>query len=207
MQYGESLALPRPAFPDEHRLQFADTLSWTKGKHQIKAGFDINVIHELLINLFQGNGNYSYSGAPQTAFNNWVIDVYGINVGDGLTGRHYSSFTQVTDPVTGVGKDDFYDNDYAGFVEDSWKVRPNITLNLGARYEIQVVPKPLLPNTTTPLNAYLTSYINTDSNNFGPRIGVAWEVMKGTVRARRLWNVLWQDDEQHVLYGSRRKRH
>ena len=47
-----------------------------------------------------------------------------------------STFVQVTDPVTGVGKDDFYNNDYAGFVEDSWKVRPNLTLNLGVRYDL-----------------------------------------------------------------------
>jgi hypothetical protein len=63
--YGLPNALPRPAFPDEHRLQFADTLSWSKGKHQFKAGFDINAIHELLINLFEGGGVYSY-----TSFNN-----------------------------------------------------------------------------------------------------------------------------------------
>jgi hypothetical protein len=87
----------------------------------------------------------------------------------------------VTDPITGVGKDDFYDNDFAGFVEDSWKVRPNLTVNLGVRYEIQVVPQPPKPNTSTPLNAYLTSKINIDSNNFGPRIGIAWEPIKSTV--------------------------
>ena len=70
--YGLPNALPRPSFPDEHRLQFFDTLSWTKGKHQIKAGVDVNVIHEVLENLFQGGGVYSYSGAPAAAFGNWV---------------------------------------------------------------------------------------------------------------------------------------
>jgi len=174
--YGMPNALPRSAFPDEHRFQVADTLSWQKGRHQIKVGYDINVIHEVLINLFQGGGIYSY-----TSFNNWIEDVYGINIGDGLTGKHFASFVQVTDPITGIGKDDFYDNDYAGFFEDSWKFRPNLTLNLGMRYEIQKVPQPLQPNTSTPLNTLLTSKINTDTNNFGPRIGIAWEPMKGTV--------------------------
>ena len=79
------------------------------------------MIHELLINLFQGGGVYTYSGANN--FCNWVADVTGINLGDGLTGRHFTTFVQVTDPVTGVGKDDFYNNDFRGFVEDSWKVR------------------------------------------------------------------------------------
>jgi hypothetical protein len=174
--YGLPNALPRPAFPDEHRIQAADTLSWTKGKHQFKVGYDFNFIHEVLVNLFEGGGVYSY-----TSFNNWVEDVFGVNVGDGHTGQHYSSFAQVTDPITHVGKDDFYDNDYAGFFEDSWKARSNLTLNLGVRYEIQHIPQPPIPNTSTPLTTEYTSKINTDSNNFGPRIGIAWEPVKGTV--------------------------
>ncbi len=174
--YGLPNALPRPAFPDEHRLQFTDTLSWSKGKHQIKAGYDVNDIHEVLVNLFQGGGVYSY-----TSFNSWVEDVFGANAGDGLTGKHYTSFAQVTDPITQVGRDDFYDKDVAAFIEDSWKVRPNLTLNLGVRYEIQMIPQPPIPNTSTPLTAAYTTKINTDSNNFGPRIGLAWEPSPGTV--------------------------
>jgi hypothetical protein len=174
--YGLPNALPRPAFPDEHRLQFADTFSWSKGKHQFKAGFDVNAIHEVLVNLFEGGGVYNY-----TSFNNWVEDVFGVNVGDGHTGQHYSSFAQVTDPITHVGKDDFYDNDFAGFLEDSWKFRPNLTFNLGVRYEIQTIPQPPMPNTSTPLTTAYTTKINTDSNNFGPRIGIAWAPAKGTV--------------------------
>jgi hypothetical protein len=181
MTYGEPNALPRPAFPDEHRLQFSDTLSLTHGRHTLKAGFDFNFIHELLINLYQGAGLYNYNGAAATAFGNWVLDAYGINTGDGLTGRHYSNFAQVTDPITGVGKDDFYNNDYAGFVEDSWKVRSNLTLNLGVRYDLQHIPQPPKPNTQTPLTTYYSSSINIDKNNFAPRLGAAWQLAKGTV--------------------------
>ncbi len=180
MAYGMPNALPRPAFPDEHRNQIADTLSVARGTHQIKTGFDLNFIHEVAVNLFQGGGVYSYSGSPQTAFDNWVLDVYGINTG-ASTGKHYSSFAQVTDPITGVGRDDFWDNDYAGFVEDNWKVTSNFTLNLGVRYEIQTVPQPPKPNTATPLTAAYTTKLNIDSNNFGPRIGLAWNPRPGTV--------------------------
>jgi hypothetical protein len=87
----------------------------------------------------------------------------------------------VTDPITGVGKDDFHDNDYAGFFEDSWKVLPNLTLNLGVRYELQDVPAPPKPNTLTPLSTLYTSTLNIDKNNFGPRIGIAWAVTPKTV--------------------------
>ena len=183
-------------FPDEHRLQFSDVLSMTHGNHTFKMGVDVNRIHELLINLFQGGGVYTYSGASN--YSNWVADVTGINLGDGLTGRHFTTFVQVTDPVTGVGKDDFYDTDFAGFFEDSWKVRPNLTLNLGVRYDLQLIPQPPKPNTTTPLTTLYTSTINIDKNNFAPRLGVAWELGQGHGAARRLRNLLRQDHQQHL---------
>ena len=182
MQYGMPNALPRRAFPDEHRYQFADVLSMSRGKHTFKFGADFNAIHELLINLFQGGGVYSYAGANN--YSNWVADVSGTNLGDGLTGRHFTTFVQVTDPVTGVGKDDFYNIDFAGFAEDSWKVRKNLTLVLGVRYDIQHVPQPTQPNLTSPLTKLYTSTIHIDKTNFAPRLGIAWAPSsKTSVRA------------------------
>ena len=179
--YGEPNALPRPAFPDEHRMQFTDIVSTNQGRHTLKIGTDVNFIHELLINLFQGGGIYSYAGSAQQAFGNWAADVYGINLGDGKTGKHYTLFTQVTDPITGVGRDDFNDNDLALFIEDSWKPRANLTLNFGARYDLQAVPQPPIPNYATPLLTQLTAKINTDTNNFAPRIGIAYQMNDKTV--------------------------
>jgi hypothetical protein len=163
---------------------------------------DINAIHELLVNLFQGGGVYSYSGSAAAAFSNWAADVTGTNLGDGLTGKHYSSFAQVTDPITGVGKDDFYDNDFAGFLEDSWKVRSNLTVNLGVRYEIQSVPQPNKPNTLTPLTTLYTSTINIPKNDFGPRIGIAWSPTKTTV-VRAGYGMFYAKTSNSTFYAIR----
>ena len=202
MAYGEPSQLPRPQFPNEHRNQVQDTLGWTHGQHQIKAGFDFNFIHDVIVNLFFGDGSYSYTGSATTAFDNWVLDVFGINTSDGLTGRHYQSFTQVNDPITHVGRDDFWDNDYAGFVEDTWRLRSNLTLNLGVRYDIQVTSQPPQPNTATPLLVALTSKINTDSNNFGPRLGVAWQPMKET-SVRAGYGMFYGKTSNSMFYGDR----
>jgi len=184
ISYGMPNALPRPAFPDEHRLQLSDTLSQTFGNHQLKYGVDLNFIHELLINLYEGGGLYSYSGA--SAFSNWALDVYGIADstlvgGVPATGRHWTSFAQVTDPITHVGKDDFYNNDVALFAEDSWKVRKNLTVSLGARYDVQDVPQPNKPNTFDALTTEYTSKINIPKTQFSPRLGFSWEAAKDTV--------------------------
>ena len=200
MNYGLPNALPRPAFPDEHRLQFSDVASLTHGHHTFKMGVDVSPIHELLINLFQGGGVYTYSGANN--YSNWVADVAGINLGDNLTGRHFTTFVQVTDPVTGVGKDDFYNTDVSGFVEDSWKARRNLTLNLGIRYEVQLIPQPTMPNNATPLTALYTTKINIDKNNFAPRIGVAWEIGKGTV-LRTGYGIFYAKTTNSTFYATR----
>jgi hypothetical protein len=83
--YGQRNALPRAAFPDEHRLQFADSLSWVRNKHSFKFGVDISPVHELLINLFNGGGVYSYNysdtpaaTAPAATLQAWIADVYGL---------------------------------------------------------------------------------------------------------------------------------
>ncbi len=175
-QYGETTALPRLAFPDEHRYQVSDNFSFVKGAHTFKAGVDLNFIHELLENLFQGDGSYQYTNTapvagcpsgPNATFCYWLADSVGSGLGDALTGKHWATFTQVNDPITHIGKDDFYDNDLGLYLEDTWKLRPSLTLNLGVRYDLQHVPSPPKPNTATPLLTFYTSTLNIDTKQCG----------------------------------------
>jgi hypothetical protein len=220
--YGETSALPRPAFPDEHRNQISDNLSIVKSTHLLKMGVDLNFIHELLVNLFQGDGNYSYnsttfnflntttpvcSAAQATVLVNatfcrWLVDVVGADIGDGLAGKHYSSFTQVNDPITHVGKDDFYNNDFGAYFEDTWKLRPRLTLNLGVRYDLQHVPVPPQPNTATPLLTLYTSTLNIDKNNIAPRLGLAWQFTKNTV-LRAGYGIFYGKTSNSTYYALR----
>ena len=190
--YGETLALPRPKFPDEHRIEAFDVYTFTHGKHTVKAGVDLNFIHEQLQNLFQGDGSYSYSGATAAAsFGSWVQDVYGLNGAD-----HYSSFTQVHDAINtnAPGLDDFWNKNLAGFAEDSWKVTPKLLLNVGLRYDVQLVPQPphpyttsynglssTFPGTNVSYGNYYTSTIHINYKMYQPRFGFAWNAQPGTV--------------------------
>ena len=135
-----------------------------------------------------------------------MLDVYGINTGDGLTGKHYSTFVQVNDPITHVGKDDFYNNDIAGFFEDSWKANSKLTLNMGLRYDLSTIPQPPQPNTLTPLTTLYTSTIHIPKDQFAPRLGVAWQVSPNTVLRTGYGHLLRQDHQHHLLRHARGER-
>ena len=202
MTYGENYALPRTAEPDEHRIQISDTLSKVHGRHTFKTGVDVNFIHELMINLYNGTGQYGYTGSAQTVFNNWALDTYGINTGDGLMGKHWSTFTQVNDPVTHVGRDDFYNDDYAAFFEDSWKASSRLTVDMGLRWDVSTIPQPPDPNLTSPLTTLYTSTINIPKDQFAPRVGIAYQLTPKTV-LRTGYGIFYAKTTNTTYYATR----
>jgi hypothetical protein len=187
--YGMPNALPRVAEPDEHRYQFTDVFSKVWNRHTLKFGGDINLIHEVMINLFQGGGVYSYSGTSVTQnFQSWASDAFAGESGntDTYAGSHFTTFVQTIDTVNTVasgrsGADDFWMKMYDGFAEDTWKVSRNVTLNLGARYDFQLTPAPESPNTSSTLAAKYNTTIKNVADRVQPRIGFSWSPYVGTV--------------------------
>ncbi len=198
--YGETNALPRGAFPDEHRWQITDIYSTTLGRHTVKIGTDGNFIHEQIQNLFQGDGSFTYgTGTNEFNFANWVQDVYQVN-----GGRHYNSFVQVNDPITKVGADDFWNQDYDVFVEDAWKLHPKLLLSLGVRYDLQLVPQPDRPNVSSPAAQLYTSTINNYKKMIQPRVGFAWNPNEGTV-VRGGFGTFYGLNSNSTYYTQRRE--
>ncbi len=138
LTFGMPNALPRVAEPNEHRIQFTDVFSTSKGRHSLKFGGDVNLVHEVMINLFQGGGVYSYGDSTTLLnFQDWIQDAFAGQPGDTdpYAGYHYNTFVQTIDKVnttpTTEGKDDFWMKMFDGFAEDDWKIKSNLTLNLG----------------------------------------------------------------------------
>ena len=186
--YGEPNALPRVAEPDEHRYQFTDVFSTTRGRHTFKFGGDVNIVHEVMINLFQGGGIYSYSGSSSTQnFQSWAQDSYAGQSGDTdrYAGYHYTSFVQTVDQVNTApgtqGKDDFWMKMFDGFAEDTWKITPKFILTAGFRYDIQITPAPPLINTLFPPISNLYTQTIKNTNRFQPRVGFSYSPNTGTV--------------------------
>jgi outer membrane receptor protein involved in Fe transport len=137
------------------RHEFADDLTLVRGKHQLKLGGQT---------LIRGNhveshaflaGRFTFGSLPGTVLgvpalaSTTLTAVQAFNLG--IPQSYQQGFG---DP--NVGSTDPF---FAVYAQDSWQIRTNLTLDLGLRYEIDDLPAPT----------------RTDKNNFGPRLGFAWD--------------------------------
>src|SRR5581483_5458975 len=170
----------------EKRYQFTDNVTVSLGASTLKFGVDINHVKEVLANLRNESGAYSYNN-----INDFIIDYVNwktplaatVNCSANTTrcrGKCYTSnYLQGFGPLGAEMKT----NDYNFFVQYDWKFLPRVTFNLGVRYEYQQLPEPQIPNAATDVIPNInrtineaTSFMPADKNNFGPRAGFAVDV-------------------------------
>jgi outer membrane receptor protein involved in Fe transport len=156
-----------PRFTNIKRQEYGDTLTWVHGRNTWKFGMDF--LRDRIANFFPGN----FSG--QFTFQS--LECLGESLSSVPCASGDVSFAQAfagpgtTGPTTEPNK---FDSSF--FAQDEWRLRPNLTLNLGLRYDIEFLHQ---PDTLNPSPALLaagirTNFINTDANNIGPRVGFAW---------------------------------
>jgi len=164
VQVGNALTyLPRVE-PMETRNEFADDLSWAKGKHLIKFGATVEHVQEDISYLSGRFGSYSYSTVT-----NFALDYTG-NTG----AKNYSSFSQTFgNPIV-----DYPIKDVGFYVQDQWKVTDRLTVTLGARYEHTIAPAPPAANPLFPLTG---ASLHTGALDLMPRIGFAYRLNDKTV--------------------------
>jgi carboxypeptidase family protein/TonB-dependent receptor-like protein len=170
----------------EQRYQFTDNVSWTKGAHDFKFGGDFNYLPLDAIFTVNYGGVYDF-GTIAASTLHFACDPTTIPACPSTVPK-FPDLSPVQaygagipgDFIQGLGspKDSFSNKPLGLFIQDSWRVRPNVTLNLGLRYDIEFPPK-FKPPQGLALPAYgllgLQKGIQTDKNNFQPRIGLAYD--------------------------------
>jgi outer membrane receptor protein involved in Fe transport len=168
--FGMPNFLNRPSFPDERRNQIADTLAWSHNTHLFKFGVDFNHVSDNDTNLFEGFGAYSYNNRTD-----YISDFVSATTGHaGYCGTATAPVNCYSSFIQGFGTPGFIfsTNDLALFAQDDWHIRPRLTLNLGLRWETELMPSPQIPNPALPG----TNAFPSDRTDFGPRIGFAWDL-------------------------------
>ncbi len=166
----------------EKRYEWTDNLTWTKGAHTFKVGGDVNFIKltsaqsQIFTLNYGGVYNFGSLNATSLGFPATVgpLAVPGFNAVQAYGLGLPTIFFQ------GIGQSDRpFDNKTLGvFVQDTWKINRHLTLNYGARYDIEWLPTFPPSGNFNPAaeSAFgVKEGIPVDSNNVAPRIGLAWD--------------------------------
>jgi len=186
--FGTPPSLHRRAYPDERRFQLAEMLTFARGHHLLQAGADVSFVHDDVSSLSNAEGAFHYdsgaTGGHAGGLVDWITD-YTFNVNSYPNGGcpsinatiHKFCFRSFTQSF-GAQDVSFGTQEWAAFAEDNWRLRPNLTLSAGLRYDYELEPLPQHPNGA--LDAAFgqtgaTSIFPEDRNNFGPRVGLSWD--------------------------------
>jgi hypothetical protein len=175
-EWGQPYYTQRFKYPDERRVQVADTASVARGKHLIKFGIDFNHVNDQIQFLNTGGGEYYYNNRVDyisdyiaSQFPSVLTATKGMVCGTATSPLQcYNEYQQGFGPLGFT----FSTMEYSAFVQDQWRVSSRLTVNLGMRYEFETMPAPQIPNPAVPA----TGVLNSDRRDFGPRVGFAWDV-------------------------------
>ncbi len=175
------------------QYQMVNNLSWVHGRHTVKLGVELRPSYNYEVNRPTVSGSFSFNtlptGQPGTAASGNGLASMLLGFVSGFSSRE----TQVLD------RSSWY---LAGFVQDEWTVRGDLTINIGLRFETDtpivdannrmngfdmqaINPVAGVPGVVkfAGVGGWRTAPYGSDWNNFGPRLGIAWRPasLAGTV--------------------------
>jgi len=182
----------RPQFQSPKLNQIIDTISLTAGKHFLRGGFEMRLKNNSFVDVTRRSPAYNFQGR----FTNDAM-------GDLLLGFPESVQLNTVPEVKQLQEA------YSFFLQDDWKLSPRLTLNLGLRYEYTT---PFYGSGTNkninfdPATGGLVlasdkdKYLTTpDKNNFGPRLGFAWQAIEEKLVVRGGYGIFYNAED---IYGS-----
>jgi outer membrane receptor protein involved in Fe transport len=180
-------------------FQFTDDVTWVKGVHAMKMGFDVRKEHMVIAFVNRPNGDYTFTGSTTQRSGNAAADFL-----LGLPAQFRRTTANTVQDGTGWL--------YAGYVQDDFRPWPRLTINAGLRYEL---PLPFVDKNDA-LNSFRPGQqstrfpqapaglvypgddgvprgtYDTDTNNFSPRTGLAWDPTgSGRSSVRAAWGIFY----------------
>ncbi|MPZ20043.1 MAG: hypothetical protein GEV06_19330 [Luteitalea sp.] len=184
----------RPQYQNPHHWQFLDTLTMAVGTHAIRAGVEVRLKDNELVDIVRRTPAYTFTG-----------EVSGESIADLLLGLP-RTLSATTLPII-----DWAQQSYAGFIQDDWKLRPDLTLNVGLRYEYTTPYYGAGENTNVNFDFATGELVlpsggdkylmDSDRNNFGPRLGVAWQAVPDRLAVRGGFGVFYSMEDMRGSEG------
>ena len=190
--------------PDEHRAEIAEILTWNPRHHLLQLGGEASLVHDHVHALTNTEGTFHYdsgiTGGYAGGLVDWITD-YTFNANatpnGGCPSIHardhlfcFRSFTQsFGGPQNGGPDEHFNTQEWAGFVQDDWRLGQALSLSAGLRYEYELLPLPQRPNDDLDRDFSTigaTSIFPEDRNNAGPRLGLAYAPFHGRATVLRV---------------------
>jgi hypothetical protein len=175
IQDGASFRVPQGT--TQTRWQLADSVSWVKGAHTLRVGaefshtygrFDLGVFREGRVELVQDFAQFDLNRDGRVDDSDLL---FAVTLRSGK-------------PDQNLLLDDCSSSYISGFVQDDWRVTPQLTLNLGLRYELDTNVKNIsgYDDINPIVQPFLQGDRERDWDNFGPRVGFEWVNERGTLQ-------------------------
>jgi Carboxypeptidase regulatory-like domain len=163
------------------KFSIVDSVSFDHGNHSFKLGIDIQLYFSTEFSITAGRGELVYNSQNAATYS-LHSPTSGYSFADLLLGTPYQTIQNPVDPNYHPENKEVFP-----YFEDSWKARPNLTLNLGLRWEYigpMTEPRNLLSLfnlSTLQFNVVGQGGLNRGvpqqaiKTNFAPRVGLAWQ--------------------------------
>ena len=208
VDFGNAFRFGMPFFlpiSDDHdtRIQLLDNVSLSRGSHLFKLGGEWNRTSTTQVFVGFAGGRMAFGSVK--GFINFVNQgSHYIECSDGTSGVapgfSCAAGQSITGPVilylqqSGVGTHTVKEagtqtltaNEFALYLQDTWKPSNKLTVNYGLRWEAQIQPSPITPPSTVFFSPWIDSTVNghtfpsdgnipSDKKMFQPRLGIAWD--------------------------------
>ena len=192
-----SLSDLAPSLRNDWTYTASATFGWLHKKHNVRFGGGYSRLLTDLRANSNPRGSFVFTGfATSDISSDTPAAGTGYDLADFLLGLAQQSAIQFT-----ANTYQFRGNTYNAFIQDDWRLRGNVTFNLGLRYEyvspmsevdnrlvnLDVAPgftavAPVQPFQSGPFTgAFPVSLVEPDRNNFAPRVGLAWKIRDKTI--------------------------